>query len=259
MKSLFAGATALALLAPACAFAGGIDGTWKASVDSAQAPKKPEVYVITAKDYTCKTCTPAFSVPADGNYHPVKGNPYWDSVAIRLTSNSVTEMDFRKGKQVATSTTTISTDGKTATTTFEDSSASTTPMKGAVVARQVAPGAKGSHPASGSWQTVAYSGFSDNAITITYKTSGDTVTMSMPSGQGYSAKLGGPAAPYKGDPGTDMVQVKMDGKAYVETDMRAGKVIGVYTTTPSADGKSITVTAENKLKGTTMSFVAKKQ
>jgi hypothetical protein len=258
MKSLFAGAAALALL-PTCAFAAGIDGTWKANVDTAQAPKKPEIYVITAKDYTCKTCTPPFSVPADGNYHPVKGNPYWDSVAIRLTSNSVTEMDFRKGKQVATATTTISADGKTATTTFEDSSASTTPVKGAVVAKQVAPGPKGSHPASGSWQTVAYSGISDNGLTITYKVSGDSVTMSMPTGQGYTAKLGGPPAPYKGDPGTDMVQVKMDGKAMVESDMRAGKVIGVYTTTPSADGKSISVVSENKLKGTTMSFTAKKQ
>lgn len=257
MKIILAGAAALAMLSPAFAQAT-LNGTWKANVDSAQAPKKPEVYVITAKDYTCKTCTPPFSVPTDGNYHPVKGNPYWDSVAIRLTSNSVTEMDFRKGKQVATATTTISSDGKTATTVFEDSSASTTPVKGAVVARQVAPGPKGSHPASGSWQTVAYSGISDNGITVTYKTAGDTVTMSTPTGQGYSAKLGGPAAPYKGDPGTDQVTVKMNGKSLVETDLRGGKVVMVSTTTPAADGKSVSVTVENKLKGTSLSFTARK-
>ena len=259
MKSLLAGAAALALFAPACAFAAGLDGTWKANIDTAQAPKKPEVYVVTAKTYECKTCTPPFSVPADGNYHAVKGNPYWDSVAIRLTSNGVTEIDGRKGKQVATATTTISSDGKTATTMFEDSSASTTPVKGAVVARKVAPGPAGSHPASGSWQTVAYSGITDNGLTVTYKTSGDTLTMSTPAGQGYTAKLGGPAAPYKGDPGTDMVQVKMDGKALVETDMRGGKVTGIVTSTPSADGKSISVTVDNKLKGNTLSFTAKKQ
>lgn len=257
MKIIVTGATALALLTGA-AMAAGIDGTWKASTDSAQAPKKPEVYVITAKDYTCKTCTPAFSVPVDGNYHPVKGNPYWDAVAIRLNSNSVTEMDFRKGKQVATSTTTISSDGKTATTSFEDSSASTVPVKGIVVARRTAAGKAGEHPASGSWQTVAYSSFNDAALTISYKTNGDSITMSTPTGQGYTAKLGGPAAPYKGDPGTDMVQVKMDGKSLVETDMRGGKVTSIATSTPSADGKSLNITVENKLKGNRMSFSAKK-
>lgn len=258
MRMIVAGATALVLAMPGLAMAAAIDGTWKASTDSAQAPKKPDVYVITAKDYTCKTCTPAFSVPVDGNYHPVKGNPYFDSVAIRLTSNSVTEMDFRKGKQVATSTTTISSDGKTATTVFEDSSASTTPVKGAVVLRKVAGGKAGEHPASGSWQAVAYSGFSDNGLTVTYKTQGDSLTMTTPTGQSYSAKLGGPAAPYKGDPGTDTVTVKLDGKSLVETDLRAGKPVTVITSTPSADGKSLAVTVENKLKGTSVSFNAKK-
>ena len=259
MKTLFAGATALALLLPACAMAAAIDGTWKASTDSAQAPKKPDVYELVKNVYSCKTCTPAFSVPADGNYHSVKGNPYYDAVAIRPASNGVTEMDSKGGKMVTTSTTTLSADGKTATTTFSDTSASSTPVKGTVVARKVAAGPAGSHPISGSWQVVGYSGFSDNGLSITYKTQGDTVNMSTPTGQSYSAKLGGPAVPYKGDPGTDTVQVKMDGKSLVETDMRKDKVIAVVTSTPAADGKSISVTFDNKLKGTSMSFTAKKQ
>ena len=46
MKTLLAGAAALALLTPALAMAQTVDGTWKAVLDSAKTPKKPEVYVI---------------------------------------------------------------------------------------------------------------------------------------------------------------------------------------------------------------------
>ncbi len=256
MKILLA--ATLVFLAPALAQAAAIDGTWKANVDSAQVPTKPDIYVIKDGSYSCKTCTPPFTVKADGQYHTVSGSPYFDSVAIALTGNGLTETDSKKGKIVATTTTSLSSDAKTATISFTDSSASTTPVKGTVVARKVAPGAVGSHPAAGSWQTVAYAGISDNGITFSYKSSGDMLTLTTPGGQGYSAKIGGPAAPYKGDPGTDMIQVKMNGKSLVETAMRGGKVISIATSTPSADGKSLAVTFENKLKGTSMGYTAKK-
>ena len=42
-----------------------------------------------------------------------------------------------------------------------------------------------------------------------------------------------------------------DGLALVETDMRGGKVTAIVTSTPSADGKSIAVSVDNKLKGNT--------
>lgn len=256
MKMLFAGA--LAILASTPVLAQSVDGTWKADVNSAQAPKKPEVYLIKGGSYSCKTCTPAFTVKADGQYHPVTGSPYFDQVAIQLSGNGYTETDSKKGKVIATTTTSLSADAKTATIMFSDSSSSTTPVKGTVIARKVEAGPAGSHPASGSWQTLAYSGITDNGLTVTYKTSGDTLTMSTPSGQGYTAKLGGPAAPYKGDPGTETISVKLSGKSLVETGLRGGKVIYVVTSTPSADGKSISVVSENKLKGTSMTYSAKK-
>lgn len=256
MKMLLAGAIALALLTPAQAQS--IDGTWKADVNSAQAPKTPDVYLIGNGSYSCKTCTPPFTVKADGAAYPVKGNPYFDAVSIRLAGDGLTETDMKGGKVVTTTTVSVSSDGKTATTSFTDTSASTTPVKGVVVARRVGTATPGANPASGSWRTVAYSGYSDNAITVTYKITGDMLTMSTPSGQGYTAKLDGTSAPYTGDPGTDTVSVKKSGKSVVETDMRNKKVIGITTTTPSADGKSLAITFENKLKGTTLTFIARK-
>ncbi|HYS46908.1 MAG TPA: hypothetical protein VEM35_10730 [Rhizomicrobium sp.] len=258
MKTLLAGAAALALLTPALAMAQTVDGTWKAVLDSAKTPKKPEIYVIKDGVYECQTCTPAYSVKADGMDHPVKGIPYFDSASVKLSDHGLVEIDKKGGKTVTTSTITVSADGKTATIDFTDSSASTTPVTGKVILARVGAASAGMNPFSGSWRTASYSSLSDNGITITYKTSGDMLTMSTPAGQGYAAKLGGPAVPYKGDPGTDMVSVKMSGTSLVETDMRAGKVIGVITTAPSADGQSVAVAYENKLKGTTMRFTAKK-
>jgi hypothetical protein len=258
MKTLLVGAAALVLLTPALAMAQSVDGTWKAVLDSAKTPKKPDVYLIKDGMYECQTCTPAYSVKADGMDHPVKGNPYFDSASVKLNDHGLAEIDKKGGKIVTTSTIIVTADDKTAMVEFTDSSASTTPVTGKVVLARVGAPPAGTNPFSGSWRTASYSSLSDNSITVTYKISGDMLSMSSPAGQSYVAKLGGPAAPYKGDPGTDMVSVKMNGKSLVETDMRGGKVIGVITTVPSADGKSIAVTYQNKLKGTSMNFTAKK-
>ncbi len=48
----------------------------------------------------------------------------------------------------------------------------------------------------------------ENALLTTFKTIGDKVTMSTPTGQSYSVKIDGPQAPYKGDPGVTTVSMK---------------------------------------------------
>ena len=101
---------------------------------------------------------------------------------------------------------------------------------------------------------------SENATTVTYKLAGDTLSMSSPTGQSYSAKINGPQAPFVGDPGTSTVAIKKVGKTgYKETDYRGGKVIYVLTTTLAADGKTAKMVGENTANGQTMEVVATKQ
>ena len=89
---------------------------------------------------------------------------------------------------------------------------------------------------------------------------GDSLHMSSPTGQSYSAKLDGTEAPYMGDPGTTSVSVKQLGKNTLqETDKRDGKVISVAKMTVAADGKSMSIAVEDKLHGSSMSFVAMKE
>jgi hypothetical protein len=140
MKSFCAGATALALLLPV----------------SAMAQAKPDIIVITKTAYTCKTCTPAFTVKPDGQAYPVKGANY-DAVAVRLTSNGDSELRMKGGKVVVTINTSVSADGRTASIDFTDNSGPK-PLRGFAVARRVEGSAKGDNPASGSWQVADSSG-----------------------------------------------------------------------------------------------------
>ncbi len=253
----------LVLLCPVCAMAqSAFDGTWKVDMNKVQMPKKPDVIVLQNGRYECKTCVPAIDIKADGQDQMVTGHPYFDTMAIQVVDDhTVKETDKKGGKVVATSTTTVGADGKTAHFEFTDSSnTNAAPVTGAGDIKQVAKGPAGSHALSGSWVTASIANLSDNAILFTYKAANGMLTMTTPTGQSYEAKMDGSETPFKGDPGITTVSVKQMGKdTIVETDKRDGKVIAVVKSTVAADGKSMTVVYDNKLQDRSMSYVAVKQ
>ena len=123
--STLAGMLAVLLL-PAAAFAqNAIDGTWKIDMNKVHLPTKPDVLVLKDGMFHCKTCVPPIDVKADGTDQPVSGHPYFDSIAVNVVdAHTVKETDKKNGKVVATETTTVAPDGKSATFQFSDSSAS---------------------------------------------------------------------------------------------------------------------------------------
>ena len=262
MSKIVIAGLALIVLAPAPAFAqSAFDGSWKVDISSAKVSKKPSVQILKDGMYICPTCTPPVKIKADGKDQAVKGNPYYDTMAVTVVGDKVVkEIDKKGGKVVAESTTTLSDDGKTVTTDYSDSSATdSAPVTGKGVATRVGPPPKGSLPLSGSWIMSTTSTQSDNGLISTYKVDGKTFSFSSQTGQSYTAKLGGPEAPFKGDPGTTSVKVKSVGKyTIVETDKRKGKVITVLTMTVAKDGKSMTVAVVNKLSHHKTSFTANK-
>jgi hypothetical protein len=263
MKTLLGIGMLASLLLPGMATAqSAFDGTWKVDMNKVEFSKKPDVFLLQNGTYECKTCAPPIKVKADGQDQTVTGDPYRDTVAIKVISDhEIQETDKKNGKTVATSTTTVSADGNTLTSEFSDSSnTNAAPVTGKGEATRVAKGPAGSNAISGSWRTAKFENLSDNAITWTYKVSGDELTMTNPTGQSYTAKLNGTEALYKGDPGTTSVSVKQEGKNNMEeTDKRDGKVISVARMTVAADGKSMTIAITDKLHGTTFQFVAEKQ
>jgi hypothetical protein len=262
------------LLMPVVAIAqNAFTGTWKSDLNKTIFPAKAEVFLLQDGMYHCKTCVPPIDVKADGNDQKVTGHPYFDAVSIAiLDDRTIQESDKKDGRTVATITTTVSPDGNTATFAFTDSSnTSAAPVTGNGESTRLAKGPAGSHVISGSWQFTKIESLSaasvsssrmrwENSILLTFKVEGGSLTMTNPTGQGYTAKLDGTEAPYRGDPGTTSVSVKQIGKNTIdETDKRNGKVISVTRMTVAPDGKSMTFAITDKLQGTTSQFVAEKQ
>ncbi len=253
----------ITLLAPLAAAAqAGFAGTWKIDLKSAQFPKKPDEYLLQGGMWHCKTCAPPIDVKADGQDQKVTGHPYFDTMSIKAVDDrTIEETGKKNGKVVAKSKMTVSADGNTLLFEFSDSSATSgDPVTGKGEETRVAKGPAGSHAISGSWRTSKVENVSENGLLFTYKIEGQSLTMTTPTGQSYTAKLDGTEAPYKGDPGVTSVSVKrVSNTVLEETDKREGKVISVARITLGADGKTITIAVDDKLHGTTAQFMAQKQ
>lgn len=263
MKKSLWFALPVSLLMPVLAMAqSAFDGTWKVDIKTAQFPTKPDVYLLQDGMYHCNTCAPPVDIKADGQDQKVTGHPYYDTMSIKVVDDHTIEGTNKKnGKTVATAKTTVSSDGNTLMFEFTDSSATNAdPVTGKGEEARVAKGPAGSHAISGSWRAAKMESMSDNGLLFTYKVEADSLTMTTPTGQSYTAKLDGTEAPYKGDPGTTSVSVKrLDKNTFEETDKRDGKVISVARMMVAADGKTMTLAVDDKLQETTSRFVAAKQ
>ncbi len=262
MKKLFLAGLLMWSLLPVLAVAESpFDGTWKFDMSTVQFPKKPDVYLLQNGMFGCSSCVPPISIKADGTFQKVTGHPYFDMMSVKaVDDHNVEQAIQRGGKVVGTEKDSVSADGNTLTVNWTDSGEpSGGTQSGSYTAKRVAKGPAGANMISGSWRTEK-ADYSAGVITWTYKVNGDELTMTNPTGQSYTAKLDGTDAPYKGDPGTTSVSVKMHGKDTLEeTDKRDGKVIGISRMTVSPDGKTMKLVYEDKLHGTTTKGDAQKQ
>jgi hypothetical protein len=263
MKSVLCCGLLISWVIPICATAQSpFDGSWKAEPTETDTARTPEVYLLQDGAYRCPTCDPPLDILADGRDQKITGEPCYDTVSVQVVDDRTTlETDKRNGKTVGTSKMTVSSDGNSATLDWRESCN----VNGDVVSEtfilsRVAKGPRGSHAVSGSWQIVKRVNMSENAMVATLKLEGDTFSFADPAGMSYAAKLDGTETPIKGDLSQTMVSVKRIGENTIEeTDKRDGKVVEVIRFTPSADGKTMTISMEDKLKGGVRQFVAHRQ
>jgi hypothetical protein len=251
------------MLLPALAAAQSpFDGTWKVDMSKSKLPKKPDVFLLQNGTYECKTCVPAISVKADGQFQKISGDPYRDAVMVKVIDDKHVEMASQKdGKEVSKSTRSVSDDGNTMTlnwTYFGNPSGGA--QSGTDTLKRVAKAPAGANATSGSWREEKAEVATAGNLTFSFKSEGaDSLSYSTPTGQSYTAKLDGNDVPYKGDPGTTTASLKRLGNSIEETDKRDGKVIAVAKMTVAADGKTMTIDVDDKLNGTTSTYVAVKQ
>lgn len=258
-----AAALLLSALAAAPALAqSGFDGTWKADLSTLQMPQKPDVLLVKAGVYTCASCVPKIEVPADKADHAVTGHPYFDQIAVRIVDDRTIRVAQRlKGKLMFLGESKVSPDGKILAFAFRDTSS---PVGKVVVGHgtehRVGPAPAGAHAVSGAWRADKVEGVSDAGLLVTFKTAGDTVHMTTPTGQSYDARFGGPAVPIQGDTARTMAAVKrLSATSIQETDTRAGAIVAVTTMTLAPGGRSMTIVWDDRVQGTVQSYKATKQ
>lgn len=263
MKKLLLAASMIAALVPAVGAAqSAFDGTWKTDPSKVTFSTKPVVMSFKDGMYDCKSCIYKTVVKTDGTDQKVEGNPYSDTLAVKIVDKNTVEMVSKKGgKETASTKRVVAADGNSMTLEFKN----TSPNNGVVttgktVFKRVDKDAAGTNAVSGSWLPTKVASVSDNAQRVTYKSVGDVMNMSTVGGQSYSAKMDGSDAPMKGNAGVTTVSIKLVGKNVLEeVDKRDGKVVSTSKTTIDATGKSAKVDWENKLAGTNGSYVMVKQ
>jgi len=236
------------------------DGTWKTDLSKAKFSPKPLTFYTSAGWYHCVSCSPAFDVAADGQDNAVSGQSY-DTISVTLVDDHTISFVAKKGSAVSfEQTRTVSADGKTLTvksTGHPQGGGPATSFETTATRSGKLP--TGVHATSGDWIIQKQTG-SANALLTTYKTSGDELTMTSPTGETFTAKFDGNDYPYRGAYAYDAVSLKkINSNTIEETDKRAGSVIDDSTMTVSANGKSMTVVDTSKLSGRVAIYVATKQ
>lgn len=250
----------LATSAPALA-AGQIDGTWKADTATAKLSTKPDVFVIKNGIYDCTSCKPPYKIAADGKPHPVAGRDYWDAASVAVVDAKTLEWKrYRKGTPISTSKVAVSNDGNMLTfTSVSADNASGKTMTSTSMSKRVGAAPAGGHAASGSWVAINDGAqIAEENLTATIATKGNMVTMTLGTGEHYTAMIGGPKVAFVGDKAGAMVALTKAGAGFVETDYIGGKPVGTYTYTP-VNATTMTMKAVNMKAGTTDEYTLKKQ
>ena len=236
------------------------DGTWKTDLSKTKFSPQPLTFYISSGWYHCVSCNPAYDVPADGQFHPVSGASY-DTISVTIVDAHTISFVAKKGGVVTfEQTRTVSPDGKTLTVKSTGHPASGGPPTNfEIKGKRSGALPSGVHATSGNWIIEAQTG-SSNALLTTYKTSGDEITMTEPTGESYTAKFDGNDYPVRGSYGWDAVSLKkINPHTIVETDKRSGAVTDVTTMTVSPNGKTMTAVETNKPSGRVTTYVATKQ
>jgi len=250
-----------ALCAPAFSFAQSpFDGTWRTNMDQSKISQKPNVFYISQGWYHCSSCVPNVDVKADGQDQAVTGQSY-DTVSVHeVDPTSIALTTKKDGATINESTRTVSADGKTLTVkaTYHPKGGSQ-PVITETTAVRVGVAPSGVQATSGQWRITKVKQ-SDNGLTTTFKTAGDELSISHPTGESFTAKFDGKDYPVNGAYSYNSVSLKrIDAHTIEETDKRDGTVVEVSKMTVSPDGRTLTVVATNTLTDRTSTYISRKQ
>ncbi|MWV29374.1 hypothetical protein [Aurantiacibacter rhizosphaerae] len=235
---------------------GTISGEWMADVDSAQFENDNRDYVLSNGTFSCNSCNPPYEVTANGEWQTVD-RPGVDSMMVEQVDDNTVRAAFRYGdKDLGSSTWTVSDDGQTLTSEFNDTSGDEA-VTGSETFTRTADGPDGSHAMSGQWAFSDIGDMSDAGLRFSYNVEGDQFTSSG-NGSSYTATLGGDPVPVEGSNSNVMVAVEQTGdNSYRETYSRDGEALSVVEV--SVDGDTLSAVSTDQRDDSVLRYTAQRQ
>ena len=253
--SLAFGVTACGETAEAPA-ATGISGTWKANIETANFENDNRDWVLADGTFDCRSCNPPYQVTADGEWQTVD-RPGYDSQMIEVVDDSTVKGAVRfEGRDLGSSTWTVSEDGQTMTISYEDVDGDE-PVTGSTTFARTAAGPDGAHAVSGEWTVSDVSDISDSGLVFEMSVDGDQYS-SKGNGSSYTATLGGDPVLIEGSEAGVMVAVEQTGdNSYRETFSLDGETTNVTDIT--VDGDTMSFSSSDPRDGSVVTWTASRQ
>jgi hypothetical protein len=234
---------------------GTIEGTWVGQIDSLQ-DDQVRNYMIADGTYTCNHCTPAYSVPASGEFETVD-RPGADGVMVKVVDDNTIEFAVRnEGEELNKSTWKVSEDGETMTVTSTDMSGDE-PVTATTTFTRASAAPEGAHAASGEWKFASLSDMDEAAVTFTFAIDGDQMTETGQEGSVTRTIGGEPVTPEWSTTGAATAVEKLSDTSYLFTTTLDGEVVG--TTEMTVDGDTLTGKSTDPRSGSTSSWKAKRK
>jgi hypothetical protein len=240
------------------------EGAWKIDLGKAVSGSVNKIELNNGM-YSCSSCVPAVNIKADGADQKATGttltySAVYDTMSVKVVDAQNVEIaEKRAGKTVEAVKYTVSADGNNRTgrfTIYHENSSKPGTVEITGVRVEKAP--DGAHALSGGWREKV--GAVDIGPAFTLKAVPDGWSDTDSTG-GYTAKFDGQDYPGKEFGLNMMVSLKrFDANTFDETfKFSSGQVLIVNHISITPDGKTMNVTSENKLQGTTIKFAAVKE
>lgn len=187
LKLLAGTACLLPGLAPA---AGPFEGTWQMQSGATTfGEEHPLELMLERGEFQRAGCTPAIDVAADGSDQPVRGQPLFDSMAVKIVAPLRVEVTQKlAGKLVWKGSYTVAKDQKSLVFDFDEEHAST-PVTGSIEYARIGEPLAGAHAVSGKWQAKKLTQISASGQSMTIVQSAPSLTMSWSDGRSVQSPL----------------------------------------------------------------------
>ena len=152
--------------------AGPFEGTWQMQPDATTfGEEHPLELMLERGEFQRAGCTPAIDVAADGSDQPVRGQPLFDSMAVKIVDPLRVEATQKlAGKLVWKGSYIVAKDQKSLVFDFDEEHAST-PVTGSIEYARIGEPLAGAHAVSGKWQAKKLTQIAANACSAGAKAS----------------------------------------------------------------------------------------